>query len=230
MRQIAAVQQGYTNRNKAPAKLQLVCLRNRTRAGSRLISVSVEGLSQPRIPGDTTHSDVSVTRKVSLRFRILNRCHMTTSHPHIMERKRESPDALAITDSVIIPINELRLGFARSGGRGGQNVNKVETKVELLFDVQRSPSLTASERERVLRHLASRIDANGILRIVSQRSRSQWKNREDAARKFTVLLRAALIPRKKRITTPNPPAMKQKRLDEKKRRSELKRLRRFRGE
>jgi len=136
------------------------------------------------------------------------------------------PAVLSINSRVKIPSSELRFRFARSGGHGGQNVNKVETRVELLFDAAHSPTLCDADRLRILRHLESRIDSNGIVRVVAQESRSQWRNRENAVERFVELLRAALKPRKKRIATRLTGAAKEKRLEQKKRRSETKRLRR----
>ncbi len=138
-------------------------------------------------------------------------------------------DKIYINHNISIPLSELEYRFARSGGHGGQNVNKVETKVELLFDVRHSPSLTDEARRTILHHLTSKIDAEGKLRVISQESRSQWKNREAAARKLVALLQAALKPRKKRIKTKTTPAAKQKRLDDKKRRGKIKQLRQDSG-
>jgi ribosome-associated protein len=125
-----------------------------------------------------------------------------------------------------IPLHELRFRFSRSGGKGGQNVNKVETKVELLFDVVNSPSLSDHQRDIICRNLKSQIDAEGVIRIVSQESRSQWKNREDAVGKFIELLQNALKVKKKRIATKISVAGKERRLERKKRRGEKKKLRR----
>lgn len=136
-------------------------------------------------------------------------------------------DVLHINRTVVIPQSELRFVFARSGGKGGQHVNKVETKVELLFDVAHSPSLTGDQKDLLAKHLQSRIDADGILHVVAQASRSQWKNREEAIEKFVLLVGKALRPRKHRIAATVPQAAKENRLQEKKRRSEVKRARRF---
>jgi ribosome-associated protein len=96
---------------------------------------------------------------------------------------------------------ELRFRFSRSGGPGGQNVNKVSTRVELLFDVAHSPSLPPAVRDRLMERLGDRVDEQGILHVVVDESRSQWQNREIAVNKIVALLRAALLPRKVRVPT-----------------------------
>ncbi len=131
-----------------------------------------------------------------------------------------------ITPHLSIPVTELRFRTSRSGGPGGQNVNKLETRVELLFDVRNSPSLPEDQRAVLLRGLASRLDDAGVLRIVSQQSRSQWRNKELAVAKLVETLRITLKPKKKRFRTKPTGASTEKRLTEKKRRSEIKRVRR----
>lgn len=133
---------------------------------------------------------------------------------------------LHITRRVSIPRSEIRFKFTRSGGHGGQNVNKVETRVELYFDVTASPSLTEEDRETILRRLASRLDKNGVLRITVQESRSQLQNRDRAVARFAELLSHVLRPAKKRLATGVPRASKEHRIEEKKRRGAAKRSRR----
>jgi len=137
---------------------------------------------------------------------------------------------LDITASLAIPESEIVFRFSRSGGKGGQNVNKVETRVELLFDVRNSPSLSEEERQRLLARLGSRLDSDGILHIVSQQSRSQWQNRLLAIASFAEVMRKALRREKRRIATKSTRSARERRLSEKKRRGERKRLRRDTGE
>jgi ribosome-associated protein len=137
------------------------------------------------------------------------------------------PDAIIIDRSVAIPETELRFRFSRSGGKGGQNVNKVETKAELLFDLAHSPSLTDAQRALISGRLSGMVDAEGVLHVVAQESRSQWKNRQLAVLRFTRLLQRALKPVKKRIRTKMPEGEKERRLRRKKRRGEILRSRRI---
>ena len=126
---------------------------------------------------------------------------------------------------VEIPEHELFFKTSRSGGPGGQNVNKVNTRITLLFDVANSPSLTASQRRLILAKLATRIDKNGVLRVVSQKFRTQKANRNAAVDKFRVLLAEALTPKPVRRKTSVPYAARQKRLQDKRHRSQLKQQR-----
>lgn len=137
---------------------------------------------------------------------------------------------LVISSGTIIPFSELSFRTSRSGGPGGQNVNKVESKVELLFDVAGSPSLTDNQRARVRSRLRSRIDSSGILHLSSQSSRSQRENREFVVAELARLIGSALKPAKKRVKTRPSKASKEKRLKAKKRHSEKKRLRSGRSE
>ena len=131
-----------------------------------------------------------------------------------------------ITDTVSIPMSELRFRFARSSGPGGQHVNRSATQVELLFDVAGSPSLNEMQRRRVLTKLKSRLDKEGVLHLVSQETRSQLRNREEAVERFQELMRDALrVPKSRRPTRPTRTA-RERRLGEKRRRGETKRDRR----
>ena len=132
---------------------------------------------------------------------------------------------IQITDQLSIPEGELNFSASRSSGPGGQHVNKVSTRVTLRFDVANSPSLTPEQKERIFSRLATRISRQGVLRVVSQKTRSQAANRELAVERFVQLLQEALKKRPERKPTQVPSAAKQKRVDEKKQRGKLKRER-----
>jgi ribosome-associated protein len=99
---------------------------------------------------------------------------------------------IEIAPGLAIPDAELAFAASRSGGPGGQNVNKVATKVTLTFDVAASPSLTDAQRDRIRARLATRISKDGVLQVVSQRHRTQGANRAAALERFVELLRHAL--------------------------------------
>jgi ribosome-associated protein len=129
---------------------------------------------------------------------------------------------IQITDQLSIPRDELTFTASRSSGPGGQHVNKVSTRVTLRFDVSNSPSLTSSQKRSILNKLATRISKEGVLRVVSQQTRSQAANRETAIERFVELLQFALKKDPPRGRTAIPPSAKQKRIDDKKHRSRLK--------
>jgi len=132
---------------------------------------------------------------------------------------------LRITDTLSIPLSELRFRFSRSSGPGGQHVNRSATRVELLFDVASSPSLTEAQRERALKALAPYIDSEGVLHLVSQAFRSQLRNREEVVEHFRTLMHKAMrVPKRRRPTRPSRTAQ-ERRLVSKRRRSEIKRQR-----
>lgn len=137
--------------------------------------------------------------------------------------------AFRITDTVSIPPEELTYRFSRSSGKGGQNVNKVSTRVEISFDVLGSPSLRESERTLLLSRLRTRIDASGRLTVSSDSSRSQWQNRQVAVEKLCDLLRLAMIPDTPRVATRPSRASKARRLEHKEKRAATKRMRRSPG-
>jgi ribosome-associated protein len=136
---------------------------------------------------------------------------------------------IQIFDNLLIPENEISFTASRSGGPGGQNVNKVSSRVTLSFDVTRTTALSEDQKRQILSELATRINKDGILRIVSQRTRSQEINRTDALERFCELLRRALTPKRLRIKTHIPKGAKQHRLETKKKRTILKRARSKRG-
>jgi ribosome-associated protein len=133
---------------------------------------------------------------------------------------------MQIDEHLSIPRNELRFRFSRSSGPGGQHVQKSDTRVELLYDVAGSPSLSDAQRALVFERLAGYIGADGMLRVVSQSERSQWRNRREVTQRFQELMRAALKQRRKRRPTRPSRAAKERRLREKRRRSQTKELRR----
>jgi ribosome-associated protein len=143
-----------------------------------------------------------------------------------MSEPDQPVDLIVISDQLEIPAAELRFRFSRSSGPGGQNVQRSETRVELLFDVAHSPSLTDDQRGRILQRLAGYIDSEGELRIVSSTTRSQLENRADAITRFQLLVAAALRRRKHRVPTRPSASARERRLTEKKGRSEVKSTRR----
>jgi ribosome-associated protein len=138
----------------------------------------------------------------------------------------ELTDAIVISDQLAIPAAELRFRFSRSSGPGGQNVQRSATRVELLFDVANSPSLSDDQRARILHRLAGYADSAGVLRIVSSATRSQLENRADAIARFRSLVAGALRRRKHRVPTKPSAAARERRLTEKKGRAEVKSTRR----
>jgi ribosome-associated protein len=132
---------------------------------------------------------------------------------------------LRINDQLSIPLAELRFRFTPSSGPGGQHANRSATRVELFFDVANSPSLSETQRERVLAEIKTYIDGEGVLRLVSQVSRSQVQNRQEATARFQELLIQVLKPRKRRRATRVPRAERERRRGEKRRQSEKKQRR-----
>ena len=136
---------------------------------------------------------------------------------------------LRVTDTVAIPRAELEARASRAGGAGGQHVNTSSTRVELRWNVAASRALDDRSRARVLHKLATRIDSEGVLRVVASKRRSQLQNREQAEERLVELVREALaVPKPRRKTTPTR-ASKEKRLESKKRNAERKRDRGVRG-
>jgi len=126
-------------------------------------------------------------------------------------------ESIRVTRTVLLPLSEVELRTSRSSGPGGQHAQKTETRVEAVFDVERSDALTDVQKRRVVAR------AGAVLRAVAQDERSQARNRELAVERLVEQLRAALhVPRKRRPTKPSQQSV-ERRLDAKRRRSQLKR-------
>src|SRR5579875_3677402 len=146
--------------------------------------------------------------------------------PAMLEAMAED---LRVTSRLVIPAGELHERFSRSSGPGGQSVNTTDSRVELSFDVRRSPSLPERDRERALRRLAGRL-TDGVLTVASSAERSQLLNREAARARLAELLREALAPPPRpRVPTKPSRAARERRLRDKRRRAETKRSRRYQG-
>jgi ribosome-associated protein len=139
-------------------------------------------------------------------------------------------EPLRVTPSLSISPGELRWRFSRSSGPGGQSVNTADSRVELSFDVARSPTLAVHERERALERLAGRL-VDGVLTVTASEHRSQLRNREAALDRLATILADAIAPppRRRRRTRPTRAAT-ERRLAAKRRRGAVKRLRRNRDD
>ncbi|HEY7876482.1 MAG TPA: alternative ribosome rescue aminoacyl-tRNA hydrolase ArfB [Actinomycetota bacterium] len=133
-----------------------------------------------------------------------------------------------INSHLVIPADEIKLTHTTSGGPGGQHANKAATRVELRWDVAGSRALGPRQRARILNGLRGRVDNSGVLRLSSDRHRSQLRNREDVTQRLATLVATALKPSKKRVATAPSHAARERRLQEKRRRGQLKRARRAR--
>ncbi len=132
---------------------------------------------------------------------------------------------IEIKGNIFIREDGLIFKASRSGGPGGQNVNKVNTRITLFFDVSNCESFSDVQKRRILSRLSTRADKNGLIRVASQRFRTQKANRRAAVERLQQLLAEALKTRPVRKKTKVPYAVKQRRLEEKRRRSLLKRQR-----
>jgi ribosome-associated protein len=137
---------------------------------------------------------------------------------------------IRITASIALAEDELSETFVRAPGPGGQNVNKLATAVQLRFDAARSPSLPEDVRARLLRLAGRRVTGEGVLVIEAHRFRTQSRNREDARGRLIELIRAASVTPKVRRSTRPSAAARERRLQDKKARGEVKRGRRERDE
>jgi ribosome-associated protein len=132
---------------------------------------------------------------------------------------------IVVTPRVTIPGDELAIAFARSGGPGGQNVNKVASKVELRWNPVTSAALSDDERAWLLERLRSRLTGDGTLIVTSTATRDQLKNRDDATSKLALIVRAALARPKPRKPTKVSRGAKRRRVADKRHHSEIKRNR-----
>lgn len=132
---------------------------------------------------------------------------------------------IRVNSRFAIPLREIELTFVRSGGPGGQNVNKVATKAVLRFDLQHSPSVPDAARARALGRLASRLTTDGVLVLSSSAHRDQTRNREAVIERLRTLLAEATRAPKRRVPTKPSAGARERRLADKKRRAEQKRQR-----
>jgi len=134
---------------------------------------------------------------------------------------------IVVTPRLTIPAGELEWAFARSGGAGGQNVNKVSSKVDLRWNPQLSMALTFDDRTLLLDRLRNRLTTDGYLIVTSSATRDQIKNRDDAMSKLALIVKSALHREKPRKPTKPSKGAKRRRLEDKRRHSEKKSNRRF---
>jgi ribosome-associated protein len=133
-------------------------------------------------------------------------------------------ESIRVTRSVVLPLSEVQLRTSRSSGPGGQHAQKSETRVEAVFDVQASSALTDLQKRRVV------AKAGPVLRAVAQDERSQLRNRELALERLVAALHDALRVERRRVPTRPTATSRERRLEEKRRRSQVKRLRKPPGE
>ena len=132
---------------------------------------------------------------------------------------------IRVTSTIVIAEDELSFDFIRSSGPGGQNVNKVATAVQLRFDVLHSPSLPDDVRIRLVRLAGRRLTSEGVIVITARRHRTQPQNRDDALERLVEMIRLAAVPPKKRRKTRPTAASKKRRIEDKRRKSKVKRMR-----
>jgi ribosome-associated protein len=130
------------------------------------------------------------------------------------------PESIRVTRSVAVPLSEIQLRTSRSSGPGGQHAQKSETRVEAIFDVEASTALSDAQKRRVI------AKAGPVLRAIAQDERSQLRNRELAIERLVEALRKALYVERRRVPTRPTKASKERRLEGKKRRGQVKQLRR----
>ncbi len=137
--------------------------------------------------------------------------------------------SIEILENIVIPESELVFKASRSSGPGGQNVNKLNTRMTLFFNINESKCFSEDQKKRISKFLSTRIDNDGFIRIVSQKFRTQIANRQAAIERLHELLEKSLKPKPIRKKTKVPYSAKQNRLASKKRRSKLKQQRTHKG-
>lgn len=135
-------------------------------------------------------------------------------------------NGLRVNRRLVIPEDELEERFSTSSGPGGQHANRASTRAELAWNVETSSALGPRQRERIRARAANRIDSNGVLRVASEKHRSQLRNRDEVRRRLAGLVADALVIEKPRVKTKPTRAGKERRLQQKRRRSQIKRARR----
>ena len=139
-------------------------------------------------------------------------------------------ESLKVNDGIVIPGSELRFTASRSGGPGGQHVNKTSSRVTLHWDLSNTVALNSQQRARVMRRLRNRLTRDGNVLVHVDDNRSQHRNKEIARQRLAEVVAKALEERKKRIPTSASKGAKKRRLETKKRRSSIKRLRQTPGD
>ncbi len=132
---------------------------------------------------------------------------------------------IEITNNISISEERINFKASRSSGPGGQNVNKVNTRITLFFDVSNCENISDEQKQLILKRFATRADKNGVIRVVSQKYRTQKANRRAAVERLCEFLKEALESKPKRKKTKVPYSTKQKRLEQKRQRSLLKQQR-----